>query len=174
MPFLSMPQVQYRESFIAAIQEFQAEGRYQQWDISTLLADFPGFVQQLSRRASHPVPGRVPESLFWLIGDDHQTYIGRVSIRHNLNERLRIIGGHIGYEIRPSLRKQGYGLLICKLGLEQAWKLGLRRVMVTCDEDNIASRKIIEANGGILDSCEVVDKPGILCLRYWIDLEHHS
>ena len=150
MPFLSVPQVQYKGSFIAAVQEFQAEGRYQQWDINTLLADFPGFVQQLSQRASHPVPGRVPESFFWLIGDDHQTYIGRVSVRHDLNERLRIIGGHIGYEIRPSLRKRGYGTLICKLGLEQA------------------------RNGGTLDGSEVVDRPGILCLRYWIDLEHRS
>jgi predicted acetyltransferase len=169
VPFLSVPSVQYKTSYLDAIREFQAEGHYLHWEVDVLATNFDCFVEELTRKATHPAPERVPESIFWLIADDEQTYIGRVSLRHALNEALKIIGGHIGYDIRPSLRRQGYGSLICKLVLNEARILGLGRVMLTCDEDNTASRKIIEANGGQLDSRAIVD--GTPILRYWIDLQ---
>ena len=92
-----------------------------------------------------------------------------MSIRHTLSDHLREFGGHIGYEIRPSARRRGYGTLILKLALERARELGISPVLVTCDVDNLGSRGVIEANGGELEGEFEVpqyhDKP---IRRYWI------
>src|SRR2546427_13190203 len=144
MLFLAEPSVIYRDSFIQSVYEFQAEGRQQYYDLNSLTNDFSSFVQGLldQKDQTKLKPGRVPSSDFWLIDDNE--FIGRLSIRHELNEFLLKMGGHIGYEIRPSKRKQGYGTQILRLGLEKARESGLQRVLVTCDEDNIGSKKIIE------------------------------
>jgi len=114
-------------------------------------------------------PGFVPSSDFWLIDNDE--FIGRLSLRHELNEYLLKIGGNIGYEIRPSKRKQGYGKEILRLGLEKAREFGLRRVLVTCDEDNIGSKKIIEHNGGKLENALEIEGEPVRKLRYWIEIQ---
>lgn len=95
--------------------------------------------------------------------------VGRVAIRHALNPYLERVGGHIGYVVVPEYRRQGYATAILRQSLQIArQKLGLQRVLVTCDDDNVGSIKTIEKNGGILD-CIVtgpdVDKPK---RRYWI------
>jgi len=94
-------------------------------------------------------------------------YIGRLDIRHHLTEHLRQIGGHIGYGIRPSKRRQGYGRLILKLGLEKAKEMGIEKVLVTCDVTNVGSRKIIEANGGVMENEIQVDGSPDKA-RFWI------
>ena len=66
-------------------------------------------------------------------------------------------GGHIGYSIRPSYRRRGYGHRILQLALEKCGDLGMERVLVTCDEDNAASRRIIEANGFVFESGMMMD-----------------
>ena len=86
----------------------------------------------------------VPTSSFWLI-DDHEV-VGVVRIRHQEVSTA----GHIGYDISPLYRNKGYGSQILKLALENAMKLGIFEAMVTCNVDNIASRKIIEKNNGEL------------------------
>ena len=167
---LVSPADEYRDSYLAALREFQAEGRYADKDLAELARDFPAYVRGLCGRAdrAHVAPGRVPETVLWLV--DGGTYVGRLSIRHELNEYLSLIGGHIGYDIRPSLRRRGYGMQILRLALPHARALGLARVLVTCDETNIASRKIIEANGGLLENA--VTEPGAAeaTLRFWITL----
>ena len=95
-------------------------------------------------------------------------WIGKLTLRTALDERFLRSGGHIGYEIRPSQRRHGYGTALLRLGLEKARERGLRRVLLTCTETNIGSRKIIEANGGLLENAVLVD--GVKKLRYWIDL----
>lgn len=96
-------------------------------------------------------------------------YLGRTSIRYTLNDRLREYGGHIGYEIRPSEQRKGYGTLILRLALTRARELGLERVLVTCDVDNYGSRGVTENNGGVLEGEFEVpqyhDKP---IGRYWV------
>jgi len=170
MPTLVPPAVVYRDSYLAAAREFAAEGRYRQADLAQLRADFPGFVALLrgQRDPAHVSPGRVAETVLWLV--DGSEYLGRVSIRHTLNTWLRRIGGHIGYEIRPARRRRGYGTLILRLALPYARDLGLPRVLVTCDADNPGSQRVIEANGGRFESA--VTEPGrnVRKLRYWIDL----
>src|SRR3989338_3167068 len=111
------PSSQYKDSFLAALKEHQVEGRYMEWDYEKLDNDFDSFVQIFKDEAQgkNLKPGYVPETTFWLI--DNNEFIGRISIRHNLNDSLRKEGGHIGYDIRPSKRKMGYGKKILELAL---------------------------------------------------------
>ena len=110
--------------------------------------------------------GYVPETRLWLIEDGK--YIGSVNIRHSLTPHLLGVGGHIGYNIRPSMRNKGYGTAILRLALPYARALGLERVLLTCDETNIGSKKIIEANGGVLENKVSNPAGGPDKLRYWI------
>src|SRR6266849_574218 len=108
MLFLAEPSVAYQDTFIQSAHEFQAEGRQLNYGLNDLTNDFSSFVQEFhdAKDRSTLKPGRVPGSDFWLIDDNE--FIGRLSIRHELNEFLLKMGGHIGYEIRLSKRKRGY------------------------------------------------------------------
>jgi len=110
----------------------------------------------------------VPSSEFWLVKG--RRILGRISVRHRLNANLEIEGGHIGYDVRPSERRKGYGSLMLKLALEEARKMGLKRVLITCDTDNIASAKIIEKNGGIFERHDISPMSGKQLNQYWIEL----
>jgi predicted acetyltransferase len=170
MVFLTEPSERYQESYLEALQEFQAEGRHRETPLEEVTNNFGSFVQRLRELADRTKlkSGWVPGSDFWLI--DGNDYLGRLSLRYELNEHLLQMGGHIGYEIRPSRRRQDYGKLILKYGLDGAKALGLKRVLLTCDEDNLGSRKIIESNGGTLENIiEVAGWPAKVC-RYWIQL----
>lgn len=72
------------------------------------------------------------------------------SVRHYLNDNLKVYGGHIGYSVVPDERKNGYGTIILSLLLEEAKKLGINEVLVICDKNNIGSIKVIEKNNGII------------------------
>jgi predicted acetyltransferase len=170
MAFLTEPSERYQASYLDALQEFQAEGRHLEPPLETIAADFARFVQHLRERADRTKlkPGWVPGSDFWFI--DGSDYIGRLSLRYELNEHLLQMGGHIGYEIRPSRRRQGYGKLILTYGLVQAKAFGLERVLLTCDQDNLGSRKIIESQGGRLENIIELDRWPLPVCRYWISL----
>jgi predicted acetyltransferase len=170
MIFLTEPHAQYKDSFIEGLHEFQQEGRMQQYNLEQTRTDFAGFVRGLHthKNAASLPPHLVPWTDFWLI--DGEEFIGHLTLRHTLNEFLLKIGGHIGYLIRPSKRHTGYGTLQLKLGLEKARTMGLTRVLITCDENNIASKKVIERNGGQFEKRLLVEGFSIPKLHYWIDL----
>jgi predicted acetyltransferase len=170
MFFLTEPSTQYKDQYIAALREFQHEGKHLNEDVGRINANFDEFVQRARdlRDRSKVAPNLVPMTDYWLVEDGE--FIGRLSVRHELNEFLLKFGGHIGYEIRPSKRRQGYGKVILRLGLEQARQIGLRRALVTCDENNIGSKKIIESNGGQFENAMPVEGSRVKKLRYWIDL----
>lgn len=169
-PFLAEPSFAYKASFLEALRELHQEERYLEHDPDWLAdnAHFAALIERLASLRTNPPPGWVPASELWLISGGE--YIGRASIRHQLNDSLRQYGGHIGYEIRPSRRGQGYGRLICRLALEHARALGLDRVLITCDETNIASRRIIEANGGRFEQAIQIESRPIRTLHFWVDL----
>jgi predicted acetyltransferase len=97
--------------------------------------------------------------------------VGRVTIRHELNDFLERFGGHIGYVVVPEFRRQGNATEMLRLALRVAWeKLGLRRVLVTCDDDNAGSIRTIEKNGGVLENIVSGPEPDKAKRRYWIDL----
>ncbi len=108
----------------------------------------------------------VPSTLYWAVVGEK--FVGRLDLRHRLNKNLLLMGGHIGYAVVPSERKKGYGTEMLRLGLKKAKKLCIKKALVTCDEKNIGSKKIIEKNGGIFEN--KTKNEGIYKLRYWIKL----
>jgi len=110
----------------------------------------------------------VPDSTFFCLDDERGIYVGAVNIRHRLNEGLLLNGGHIGDGVRPSERRKGIATRMIALALEECRKLGIRRVLMVCDRNNIGSAKSIMNNGGILENEIIVD--GVTEQRYWIDL----
>lgn len=161
------PTPKLETAFLAMANEFLAAGddRYK-----SEIGDFSGYLARLSKSArGEDLPAeRVPGNEFWLVSGNR--VLGRSKLRHRLNRALEHEGGHIGYDIRPSERRKGYGTLILKLTLERAKDLGLSRVLLTCDADNIGSAKIIENNGGVLNKQAISQKSGLPILHYWIEL----
>lgn len=164
------PSRRYKDSYLEFLQESQKEGRNMDLNIKNLRANFESFIKQLNgyREGISLPKGYVPESRFWLVNGNN--FIGSVSIRHHLTGLLNKVGGHIGYEIRSNERKKGYGKKILSLALKKAKQLGIKKALITCDITNIGSKKIIEANGGVLDSIEDQGKEKPNKLRYWINL----
>jgi predicted acetyltransferase len=176
MPELVAPATAVQASFLAAMQEFRAEGRGGPGDTSMVgqeIADHGGtwadpdafaeYARQLREQSLEEAPrpgGYVPcTTLWWVSGAE---YLARIAIRHRLTPWLRDYGGHIGYDVRPSARRHGHATAMLRAALPLTRELGIDPVLVTCDTGNVGSRKVIEANGGVLE-----DKRGGK-LRYWV------
>ena len=109
-------------------------------------------------------PGQVPAT--FLAAFVHDDLVGRVSIRHALSERLALVGGHIGYAVRPKFRQNGFAIAILRQALDLASEMGIELALVTCDDSNIGSIATIERCGGELDHSKHTQ--GQQKLRYWI------
>jgi len=109
----------------------------------------------------------VPQTLFFL-KSSNEAILGAASLRHFLNHTNIVDGGHIGYGICPEYRGKGYGNLILRLALEKLSAMGIFKILVTCDSDNVVSQKVILYNGGVLEN-QTYDEDGIAINRYWID-----
>ena len=172
-PELVLPSEKYKESFLEALAEQKGgdhithSNRLEGEKYEKFENDFEGFLAyQKDEREGRNLPeGWVQQTVYWLVDGDK--FIGRVSIRHILNQHLLTMGGHIGYSIRPSERHKGYGTLALKLALPKAREIGIEKALLTCNTDNIGSRKIIEKNGGILED-QRVGSDGIIKLRFWV------
>lgn len=162
---LVRPAMRYQTSYMQSVPEFLGEGRPPEWNPSIMEDHFDEFVQMLHDKETEPFSGLARETVFWSVLDD--TFIGRLNLRHSLVGSLMWYGGHIGYDIRPSQRRHGYGTQQLRLALPHAWALGLERVLITCDDDNQGSIAIIEANGGVLEN-KVDNGRATLTRRYWI------
>ncbi len=161
------PDEKMTTEFLAMAKEYEATGsdRYK-----SALENYSVYLEQVSNyaRGIKLNTDRVPESEFWLV--DSGKIVARSKLRHRLNRALEHEGGHIGYDVRPSERRKGYGTLLLELTLEKAGELGLDKVLLTCDTDNIASVKIIEKNGGKLAGQEISNKSGKPISKYWIEI----
>lgn len=111
----------------------------------------------------------VQASTYFAMSEDNEI-VGCIELRHSLNENLAIIGGHIGYSVCPVERRKGYASKMLKMVIEEARKLGIEKVLLTCDSDNIASRKTIIKNGGFLDRKMPYVYYGERYYKYWINL----
>ncbi|MFF7639166.1 GNAT family N-acetyltransferase [Streptomyces canus] len=171
MPQLTVPDVRFHTSYLDAVREFTEAGL----DPAVLEsgwigahaetvrepAGFAAFVDMLRAETQRPRrPDWVQMTNLWYVQDD--TFLGRLSIRHRLTPHLLELGGHIGYVVRPGARRRGHATAMLAAALPVCRQLGISRALVTCDADNTASRKVIEANGG-----EFEDRRGGK-LRYWI------
>ncbi|MDD5585543.1 MAG: GNAT family N-acetyltransferase [Alphaproteobacteria bacterium] len=178
MPRLVLPDHVYAVSYIEALREGFVRGNDPvkgEEEIASIERDFAAFLAKLNdqeglvRLPSGEWVKRVPGHEFWLV--EGEEFIGEASIRYELNAFLLEHAGHIGYGVRPSMKRKGLGTLILKLALDKLKERGVMRALVTCDEDNIASMKIIESSGGVLENkVPSVFHEGSLTRRYWIDL----
>src|SRR5438477_470101 len=174
------PAVSYAHSFLAAVEELPESYRqqllYAPWSVEEARADFPRYVATLLHgghvaardrvREGMPFPSSVvPETVLWGVSGDE--FLGRIAFRHTLNDFLRTFGGHVGFAVRPSARGQGVASEMLRRVLASSRARALGRVLLTCDEDNTASRRIIEKHGGIAaGSCQRPGEPPTL--QFWI------
>lgn len=158
--------VEDEKEAIAAHRELEVEGFpfLLEWDSTQRWASYLARLQ-CSRRGIAIPKHRVPAT--FLVGEVEGALVGRVSIRHELNRFLADVGGHIGYAVRPHHRGRGVATEMLRQALIVARSEGVGRVLVTCDEDNPASAKVIERLGGVFDDVRV-DPAGIRRRRYWI------
>lgn len=167
--FLSLPSVRYEASYLAAVLEWKTLGEKPDLEYDTIANDFSRYVETVrgfarGQRLSHLL---VPYTSFW--GIQNGEFVGEINIRHHLNQNLMRAGGHIGYSIRPTRRREGHATAMLKLALPKARALGIRRALVTCDEQNVASRKVIEAAGGLLENIVEMPESKTRRMRFWID-----
>jgi predicted acetyltransferase len=173
---LAAPATAVHVSFVAAMEEFAAEGRGGAADDSMIGSDinrfgarwadpavFAEYVAWLRGQELEDAPrpaGHVPSTTLWWVSGAE--FLGRIAIRHRLTPGLLEQGGHIGYDVRPSARRRGHATSMLAAALPVAAGLGIDLALVTCDEDNAGSRKVIEASCGVLED-QRGDK-----LRYWV------
>lgn len=140
------------------------------WVVGKDPAEFEAMVQFLldNEKGDNLPEGWVPDSTYWLINENNRL-LGAVNIRHRLTEKLMECGGHIGYGIRPSERQKGYATRLLNLALEKLTEIGVEKALITCDETNIASAKVILNNGGVADY-DFVEEDGNVVKRFWIEL----
>lgn len=132
-------------------------------EISTdYCADLVATIEAVADTSRETPPGIVHADSYWVTED--QIVIGFLQLRHTLNDYLRDTGGHIGYSIRPDYRGRGHAARALGLALDRARVLKLDRVLVTCDDDNLASVKTIESWNGLLEDLRDGKR------RYWITL----
>lgn len=152
---LVLPNPEYEKSYREYILELGDEERYP-FPLDFDHSDFPELLAKLdSFRKGIDLPeGYVPATTYWLV--EGNELLGVSNLRHFLNDRIRRAGGHIGLGVRPSRRGKGLGSLLLKLTLEKALERGILAVHVHCHKHNVASSRMIIANGGCLES-EIID-----------------
>jgi predicted acetyltransferase len=150
VPRLIPPTTSVRDSYLQGETEAGIEeGVPTDW-LAEAAADFAGFVAR--RRAVREL-WEVPVTELWFV--DGSDYLGTVIIRHRLTPALEREGGHIGYHVVPRHRQRGHATQMLAQAKPVCRRLGLGELLITCGEDNLGSRRVIEANGGTLQ--RVVD-----------------
>lgn len=131
---------------------------------------FQQYLQKLAdnKAGVNLAPDRVPDTM--LYGFLENQIIGRVNIRHNLNEEISHRGGHLGYWIHPDFRGMGYGFEMVREALPICKNLGLTKILITCADDNFASIRIIEKLGGSLENKVADSESGEKIRWYWLSI----
>lgn len=145
---------------VGALDKYLKERNYEEW---------LGYLKKTEGKEYAYSLGFVPANTYFMIRKEDDKLIGIINLRHELNEKLAKRGGHIGYGIRPLERRKGHAKIQLYLCLLKAQELGIEKVMLTCDESNIASKKTMEALGGIFER-EEFDKESVKRV-YWINVE---
>ena len=154
----------YREEFLAISSRLDGTSALDKYDdFDQWLAD----IRKLKDPATTPA-GFVPATQYLAL-DEQEHLVGMTNLRHHLNDYLLAYGGHIGYSVRPSERKNGYASQMLRLTLEKAKERGISKVRICCDHYNIASAKTIQSNGGVLEDEMFDSSDGMLTQRYWIE-----
>ena len=174
MTALARPDVRLHRSWAAAMSEQHSEGLHvsgsglwmvpeaEQWDLTE--SGCARFVQVLLAAEDEPDgDDMVPCEFYWVTDGADEEVVGFLAIRTRLNDWLFNEGGHIGFGIRPSRRREGHAARALALAVRRCAELGIDRALVTCDEDNVASARTIEHGGGVHEDTRNGKR------RYWID-----
>ncbi len=168
MIMLIVPNAEFLQSYREAFDEYEKNNvsTYSFTDASScdIFAKFDRY-----RNERDLPPNQVGEDKYWLVDDEKKAFIGEIAIRHRLNEALSQRGGHIGYGVRYSEWNRGYGTKMLALALEKAKEMGISPVLITCDDDNPASARVMEKNGFVLGDIIMASGDGEkrLTRRYW-------
>jgi predicted acetyltransferase len=172
---LIIPEIKHKKEALEFIKEFMEHnskingtgGLYK------YLNNYDGWLKKLEDdlNCENNKADKVPSSTYFTIRKNDDKIVGMINIRHKLNDYLLRLGGHIGYSIRPTERRKGYATEMLYLGLEQCKELNLKRVLITCDKNNIASAKtIINNNGELENEIEDHELAEEIIQRYWIKI----
>lgn len=170
---LVKPNIDYKDSYIEAIQEFHAESRYEFIKVEDLQADFLHFIDMINDGKKHlhkPYEDwvePVPETVLWLVKEDQ--FIGTFNVRHRLNWHLEKWGGHVNFVIRPSMRGKGFGRKILQKGMPFVCYLGIDKALLTVHLDNEAGIKIVEHCGAVLEDETTATDKFPARRRYWLE-----
>ena len=161
---LVVPCEKYLRSYTQAYDEYSAAG------ISTYGMTDPRACNIFEKYENYRMgrnlkPDRVPSDCYWLVEEENEYFIGEIHIRHCLNEALSLCGGHIGYVIRYGEWGNGYGTKMLAMALKKAKEMGIENVLITCNDSNLASARVMEKNGCILHDKVQTDHG--LIRRYW-------
>lgn len=175
MQFIS-PSIEYIDSYLEALKKLEEEG-------------FPDFISSTEIEKDREIAIEkmklletekcveinsdfTPSAFVWLVDEQKKEYLGRISVRYVLkNEYMKMFGGHIGYTVNPKYRRRGYATMLLKYGIELASKKGIKMILITCNVDNIGSRKVIEKNGGIFINSMYDERNRKHKLRYVINVK---
>lgn len=170
---LVFPTIEHREQVEEYLQEFFENGEYEIAGDGGLdrIKDFDKWLRKIQNDLSEDniEDNRIPATLYLTIRKSDNKIVGNVQIRHKLNEKLLLYGGHIGDSVRPSERRKGYATEQIRLALIKCKELGIRNVLMDCNKTNVASRKSIINNGGVLENEVYVNNE--LIQRFWISLK---
>jgi len=171
---LARPDLRLRESWAAAMSEHHPEGLHvngsglwmlseaEQWDLTE--RGCRRLVDVLLAAVDEPDdPDQVPCEFYWVTEGEPEQVVGFLALRTRLNNWLFNEGGHIGYSVRPSRRREGHASRALGLAVRRAAALGIERALVTCDDDNLPSARTIERNGGVYEDTRNGKR------RYWIE-----
>ena len=165
---LIVPNEEYLRSYKEAYDEYVENGVSTYFFTDTSACDIFEKFDRYRNERDLP-PDRVGSDSYWLVDDEKAYFIGEITIRHRLNDALLQRGGHIGYGIRYSEWNRGYGTKMLEMALEKAKEMRISPVLITCNEDNIASARVMEKNGFILQDTIMVSRDGrdLPTRRYW-------
>lgn len=173
MPKLVAPAISLHESWVEAKGEWpdghQDGSGIRPGDRFETTEDFEAWIRRLTMPADPAMMFggvQVIASRFWIV--EEETYLGAIELRHVLTPFMLDAVGHIGYNVRPSVRGRGIASWALKAILPHARRMGLTQVLLTCDEQNLPSARTIEKNGGVLEDVRSTELG--LKRRYWIDL----
>ena len=168
---LVKPGAAYKAPYLEMLKFWKTTGEpLEPWVLREDASDFDALIRRFEDMACGScISNIVPISTFWIYNDETGRIIGAVNIRHYLNEELLRVWGNIGYGIRPDERGKGYATRALALALEKCRALRLKRVLLGCYKENIASARVIQKNGGVLEN-EIADG-GEIIQRYWITLD---
>lgn len=170
MLYLEFPDISHKSAYLEMLADWKQSGELDFGHVSPGALFRGGNYEEFLKIAEDDLTENhrwVPATLFFLV--ENNRILGGIQIRHSIDlPHLKEFGWHIGYGIRPSERKKWYATEMLRLGLTEAKKIWLNRVMLGCYDDNIGSYKTIEKNGGIFERYTEVDwrKSRV----YWINI----